>query len=108
MEISERDIAELDERIWWTNKSLQAVRRCIQEYRTDGEISCGSALDVRNFSQHLAGTYEGDQLAEFCWQIGEYPPYLHDLADARIYLQDYLAALRQQQTTLQNATKDRP
>lgn len=108
MKLSERDIAELDERIWWTNKTLRAVRRCIQEYRTDREITCGSALDVRQFSQHLAGTYEGDQLAEFCWQIGEYPPYLHDLTDARKYLEDYLAALREQQTAVQNMTKDHP
>lgn len=108
MEIGERDITELDGRIWWTNKTLQAVRRCIQEYRTDHEITCGSALDVRQFSQHLAGTYEGDQLAEFCWQIGEYPPYLHDLADARRYLEDYLAALRRRQTALQDTTKDHP
>ena len=49
MKISERDIAELDERIWWTNKTLQAVRRSIRECRTEGEICCGSALDVLKF-----------------------------------------------------------
>lgn len=97
MELSDRDITELDERIWWVLKTSQAVRQCIREYRTNQEISCGSAQNVRQFAQHLTGTYEGDQIAEFCWQIGEYPPYLHDLADARKYLEDYLSALRQHQ-----------
>lgn len=62
MELSERDFTELDERIWWTNKTLQAVRRCIREFRTEHEIQCSIALDVRQFSQHLAGTYEGKQI----------------------------------------------
>ena len=90
---------DLDERIWWTRKSLQAVKQCILEYRTEHEVSYASAHDVRTFTQKLTGSETGDELAEFCWQIGEYPPYLHDLADAKTMLQDYLAALIEENTT---------
>lgn len=81
---------DMNERIWWVRKTLQAVETAIEESRHGDGVECGTACDIRQFSQHLAGDQEGDDMAEFIWTCGEYPPYLKDLVTARAMLNKYL------------------
>ena len=84
---------DIDEQIWWAKRTLQAINACVDAYWAHENITFEQAKDVRNFSQKLAVSEAGKEIADLGYTIAEYPPYLRDLTALKALVSRHLSEL---------------